>query len=152
MPSTFLGIEIGKSGLLAAQMGLNISGQNISNASTDGYTMQKVRTASIPPAGAGYLFNQVTSYSNVGQGVDVLSVDQVRSAYLDQQYRDQYADFSSSEYNAQGLSYLEKLFNETNTSTSITKSIASFFSALNGFAGIRRARPRARLFSNRRYP
>lgn len=134
MPSTFLGIEIGKTGLIASQMGLSVNGQNISNADTDGYTMQKVRTASIAPAGAGYLLSQVTSYSNVGQGVDVLSIDQIRSAYLDQQYRDQYSDFSSSEYTAQGLSYMEKLFDETNTSTSITKSISSFFDALNGFA------------------
>lgn len=134
MASTFSGLEIGKSGLTAAQIGLNISGQNISNADTDGYTMQKVKTAPIEAVGGGYLIRQVTSSSNVGQGVAVLSIDQIRSAYLDQQYRNQYSDFSSDEYRSQGLSYLENLFNETNSSTSITKSISSFFNALNGFA------------------
>ncbi|MGE4484067.1 MAG: flagellar hook-associated protein FlgK [Oscillospiraceae bacterium] len=134
MSSTFLGIEIGKSGLAAAQIAINITGQNISNADTAGYTMQKVRTSAVEAAGGGYVISQITSASNVGQGVTVLSIDQVRSAYLDEQYRDQYSDFCSSEFMTQGLSYLENLFNETDDDTSITTSIKSFFDALSEFS------------------
>lgn len=135
MSSTFLGIQIGKSGLNAAQINLNITGQNISNADTQGYTRQSVITSSAPPSGAGYVIRQVTQSSNVGQGVRVLSVDQLRSAYLDEQYRSQYSDFCSSEYRTQGLSYLEDLFDELDDNTSLTASISDFFDALSDFAG-----------------
>ena len=134
MSSTFSGFEIGKTGLSAAQIAINITGQNISNANTDGYTMQKVRTSAVEPVGGNYVINQITSGSNVGQGVTVLSIDQVRSAYLDEQYRNQYSAFSSSEYLTQGLSYLEDLFNEIDDNTSITASIKGFFDALSDFS------------------
>ena len=62
------------------------------------------------------------------------SVSQIRSEYLDEQYRDQFAAFCSSEYRAQGLTYLENLFYEIDDDTSLTKSISSFFSALSDFA------------------
>ncbi len=134
MSSTFLGLQIGRAGLSAAQLALNITGHNISNADTAGYTRQRVSTSAVPAAGEGYLINQVTPSSNVGRGVAVMSISQIRSAYLDEQYRDQYADFCSSEYMTQGLGYLEDLFNELDDDTSLTVSISSFFDALSDFA------------------
>lgn len=134
MSSTFLGLQIGKSGLTAAQIALNITGQNLSNADTEGYTRQIVKTSAIGPSGRDYVISQVTAASNVGQGVEVTSISQIRSNYLDQQFRDQYADFNSSEYTAQGLGYLEDLFNELDDDTSVTVSLADFFDALSDFA------------------
>ncbi len=134
MSSTFLGLQIGRSGLSAAQVALNITGQNISNADTEGYTRQRVSTAAIPAGGSGYLISQVLPSTNVGQGVDITSITQIRSDYLDAQYRDQYADYSSSEYMTQGLSYLEDLFNELDDDTSLTVSISNFFDALSDFS------------------
>jgi flagellar hook-associated protein 1 FlgK len=61
MSSTFLGLQIGKSGLSAAQISLHITGQNISNADTDGYTRQTVDKASVPAGGGDYLINQITA-------------------------------------------------------------------------------------------
>jgi len=134
MPSTFLGLQIGHSGLLAAQAGLNITGQNISNADTDGYSRQRVSTSAIEAAGNGYLINQITPSTNVGQGVTVTNISQIRSAYLDEQFRNQYADFCSSECMTQGLRYLENLFRELDDDTSLTISISEFFDALSDFA------------------
>ncbi len=134
MASTFLGLQIGKSGLSAAQVALNITGQNISNADTKGYTRQRVNTSSIPPNGGGYLINQITPSSNVGQGVKINSIKQIRSNYLDNQYRDQYSDFCSSEYRTQGLRYVEDLYKELDDHTSLTVSIANYFDALGVLA------------------
>jgi flagellar hook-associated protein FlgK len=53
---------------------------------------------------------------------------------LDEQYRDQYADYCESEYLTQGLGYLEDLFNELDDKTSLTASLSSFFDALSDFA------------------
>ncbi|NMA25575.1 MAG: flagellar hook-associated protein FlgK, partial [Clostridiales bacterium] len=134
MPSTFLGLQIGHSGLLAAQAGLNITGQNISNADTDGYSRQRVSTSAIDPVGYGYIINQITPGTNVGQGVSVTNISQIRSAYLDEQFRSQYADFCKSESMTQGLRYLENLFRELDDDTSLTISISDFFDALSDFA------------------
>lgn len=135
MSSTFLGLQIGKSGLSAAQIALNITGQNISNADTAGYTRQRVNKSAAVAGGEKYLINQVTASSNGGQGVTITSIEQIRSTYLDEQYRDQYADFCSSEYITQGLTYLENLFNELDDDTSLTVSISNYFDALSDFAG-----------------
>lgn len=134
MASTFSGLEIGRSGLTAAQVGLHVTGQNISNASTPGYSRQRIKTAPIEPVGRGYLLRQITQATNIGQGVTVLSIEQLRSAYLDEQYRGQYASFNNSEFRLQGLTYLENLFNETKEDTSLTTTIASFFTALSKFS------------------
>ena len=134
MSSTFLGLRIGQSGLSAAQIALNITGQNLSNADTEGYTRQTVSSSAVEAPGAGYLINQITASSNVGQGVEITSITQVRSAYLDQQFRDQYADFCYSEYTSQGYAYLEDLFDELDDDTSLTVSISDFFDSLSDFA------------------
>ena len=41
MASTFFGLTIAYSGLQAANTSLNVSGHNISNINTDGYTRQE---------------------------------------------------------------------------------------------------------------
>lgn len=118
----------------AARVALDITGQNISNADTEGYTRQTVGTSSVPPAGNGYLINQIIASTNIGQGVSVADISQIRSAYLDEQYRNQYTDFCKSEYLTQGLTYLENLFDELDDETSLTVSISNFFDALSDFA------------------
>ena len=42
MPGTFFGLEIGRSGLAAAQLGQDVTGQNIANAGTPGYSVQSL--------------------------------------------------------------------------------------------------------------
>ena len=40
MPNTFFGLTIGTTGLYGANMGINTTAHNISNAETEGYTRQ----------------------------------------------------------------------------------------------------------------
>jgi flagellar hook-associated protein 1 len=49
MSSTFDGLYIAKSGVQTARTNLNVTGQNIANANTDGYTRQRVDQSAIPP-------------------------------------------------------------------------------------------------------
>ena len=42
MSGLFFGLEVGKRALLAQQLALNTSGHNIANASTPGYSRQRV--------------------------------------------------------------------------------------------------------------
>jgi flagellar hook-associated protein 1 len=51
MASIFNALHIGYSGLNAAQIGIDTTGHNISNAETEGYSRQRVVTAAAPPLG-----------------------------------------------------------------------------------------------------
>lgn len=67
MASIFHGLNVGYSGLNAAQVGINTTGHNISNAETEGYTRQRVVTAAAYPLtktpgawGAGASITEIT--------------------------------------------------------------------------------------------
>ena len=51
MPSTFMGIEIGKRSLIGHTLGLNTIGHNLSNASVEGYSRQRVEMKAMRPSG-----------------------------------------------------------------------------------------------------
>lgn len=132
MASTFGILETAKSGLSVSMENLKITGHNIANANTVGYTRQRLVT-SAKETNAVYLLRP-TSDNLVGQGVEVLSIQQVRSAYLDDQYRDLNSGYNYSEYTTQSLTYLEGLFNsELKDGEGLTGSIEDFFDALNTF-------------------
>jgi flagellar hook-associated protein FlgK len=133
MSSTFGALETAKSGLSVAMQNMNITGHNISNANTDGYTRQRLVTSAIDPPASSYLISQSSS-TQVGRGVEVLEVEQLRSAYLDNQYRALNSDYSYSDSRSQALTYLEGLFNETDEDSGMTTAIENFYSALNTFS------------------
>ncbi|MDR1862947.1 MAG: flagellar hook-associated protein FlgK [Treponema sp.] len=82
MTSTFLGIEIGKRAVDAHQQALNVTGHNLSNASTPGYSRQRVEFAPFEPI---YLpgLNREETPGQIGQGVVVERIERVRDELLD---------------------------------------------------------------------
>jgi flagellar hook-associated protein 1 FlgK len=139
MSSTFLGLEIGKSGLSSASLNIDIAGQNISNADTDGYTRKRVNSQSKVPPGSNYVISQ-TYNKLTGQGVETTGIEQIRSDYLDTQYRANNTNYNTNEYIAQSYSYMESLFDQSSSSSSttdtasLTANIKSFYSALGKYA------------------
>lgn len=85
MPSTFFGLELGRRALMAQQMALDVTGHNISNASTEGYTRQVANLAAPQPYPVWNFGHAVT----LGAGVDLSSVTRARDAFVDMQYRNQ---------------------------------------------------------------
>src|ERR1044072_1848380 len=85
--STFTGIQTSLRGLLAQQRALDVTGHNIANASTGGYTRQEATLAATTPLNvtAGGMANA----GMLGTGVDVQSYRRVRDQFLDLQYRGQ---------------------------------------------------------------
>ena len=59
MESTFAGIELGKRGLIAHQAALHVTGHNVSNAETEGYSRQRVTLEVFDPL-YNYFFNETT--------------------------------------------------------------------------------------------
>ncbi len=82
MQSTFSGIELGKRGLVAHSQGLQTTGHNLSNASTDGYSRQRVEMKATDPL---YLpgLNREETPGQIGQGTDVASVGRIRDEILE---------------------------------------------------------------------
>lgn len=82
--SLFTSFDVGVSGLRASQAGLNTAGHNLSNTKTKGYTRQQNILTD------GYYENyRYTDKSTLqlGSGVTVAEVRQIRDIFLDRQYR-----------------------------------------------------------------
>ena len=120
MSSTFDGLYIARSGVRTSRVNLNIAGQNITNATTEGYTRQRVDQSSIPsPYGSLYAQNPGDSY---GQGSIATGINQIRDAFLDAEYRTQNAKAGQSSVEYDALSSLEDIFTYTTTSKSSSSS------------------------------
>lgn len=134
MGSTFYGLEIAKSGLFISQSEMNVSSHNIANVDTEGYTRQRIYTASVPGASNHVQFAADKS-GMAGRGVTAVTVEQIRSPFLDYQYRNQNATSSKWAAKEQYFSYVEDLFNtELNKTGTVSSSISSqlkdFYSSL----------------------
>lgn len=82
MGSAFMGIEIGKRSVIAHQQGLATIGHNLSNASTEGYSRQRVEMKAFDPLYEPDLTREERP-GQVGQGVEVASVQRVRDELLE---------------------------------------------------------------------
>ena len=82
MTSTFTGIEIGKRAVDAHQQALNITGHNLSNINTKGYSRQRVEFSAYEPI---YLpgLNREETAGQIGQGVIVGRIERLRDQLLD---------------------------------------------------------------------
>lgn len=82
MQSTFAGIELGKKSLMAHQAALHVTGHNISNAETDGYSRQKITLEVFDPLYIPGLTRELTP-GQIGQGVQVEKVLRARDMLLE---------------------------------------------------------------------
>ena len=131
--STFFGLEIGRTGLTVSQIGLDVTSHNIANVDTAGYTRQRlISTAYDPFTTIGRALP--ASQANIGGGVRVKILDQIRSAYLDKRFRSENTTNSYWMKRTEGLTYLESYFDNVNEETSINYSIAEFFRAVKVIA------------------
>lgn len=83
--STFSGIRLAESGLSAARAGMNVTGQNIANQATPGFTRQRVDQV---PAGAAGQTGLWPSTLAVGSGVSVTGIARLGDELLDARVRD----------------------------------------------------------------
>jgi flagellar hook-associated protein 1 FlgK len=80
--STFSGIELGKRSLFAHNRGLSTIGHNMSNASTEGYSRQRVEFQAAHPIYMPGLSRAETP-GQIGQGVNVERVERIRDNLLE---------------------------------------------------------------------
>ena len=116
--------SIGVSGLNAAQWGLTTTGQNISNASTPGYSLEKVeyQEASGQYTNAGYL----------GNGVQSVTVSRSYSQYLTTQLNNTQSTSSAANTYYTLISQLNNLVGDP--TKGIGAGISSYFSGMQSVA------------------
>lgn len=133
MASLFYGLEIAKSGLNVSQQGISLTGHNISNANTVGYTRQRIIQNSVDPSSK---LSRVCSISKstIGGGVAITMIDQVRSQYLDRKFRNENATLGNYNMRAEELNYIETVVDEL-SSTGISKAMADFFKSVSELSG-----------------
>ncbi|MDR1117313.1 MAG: flagellar hook-associated protein FlgK [Oscillospiraceae bacterium] len=129
MRSTFFGLEIARTGLIVSQKGLDVTGHNIANVDTAGYTRQRIVTTAYEPYSAITQFKPVER-GLVGAGAKVVILDQIRSKFLDLQFREENTLYSYWATRTQGLNYVESLF-EGSDDSSLNASVNKLFSAFN---------------------
>ena len=133
MSSLFYGLEIARTGLTVSQKAINLSGHNIANANTEGYTRQRLVISSIQPASVNVRLSSI-SKGSVGGGATVSLVDQIRNDYLDRQFRNQNTRLGYWQVKADEMEYIEMVVNELSEDTSISSALADFFQSLSDLA------------------
>lgn len=119
--SDFISLYTAFSGLTAAQAGINTASHNVANASTIGYTRQRVDLVSRTP------YHQ--RFGPVGQGVDIEQISRSRVAGLDAQVRSSVAAQGRLDVLANLLAGTEALMGEPNEG--ITSSMSGLWAAFD---------------------
>ncbi|MBI2838022.1 MAG: flagellar hook-associated protein FlgK [Acidobacteria bacterium] len=116
---------IGLRSLNASQTGLSVTGNNIANVNTPGYSRQHaVLTEALSIR---------TAVGAMGTGVDVQSVLAIRDRFLEYRLVQQGPQQGREETLSAALSAVEAVFNETQTS-GIQSAMSAFFSAYSALA------------------
>ncbi|MCI8453619.1 MAG: hypothetical protein HFE84_03260 [Lachnospiraceae bacterium] len=129
--STFAGFNMSVLALTASQRCLDVTGQNLSNVNTEGYTRQRLDLASISPVGHG--FSSSPFDSKVGQGVMMMGVSQIRDPFLDNQYRYQLPKVGTADAMSSILGEIRNVFDETDKEA-IRLKLADIVSQLDNLA------------------
>lgn len=111
MSSAFSGIELGKRSIMAQTDAITTAGHNISNANTEGYSRQKVEIKEFDPLYRPDL-SRAERPGQIGQGIDVQSIERVRDELLDKRIVAQANQESYWQTRSDYYLMLEQIYNE----------------------------------------
>jgi flagellar hook-associated protein 1 len=123
--SLFSVLGTGTRGLTASQLAMDVTSQNISNANVKGYSRKRLNQAAD--------YREDGTFGQIGMGVDVINIERMHSAFIDDQIRRQNMEMGVfKEYN-NTLSDIEKSFNEPSDNGLLT-TINQFFDSWQNLA------------------
>ena len=127
MPGTFFGIEIARRALQTNKQAMDVTGNNLANANTTGYTRQEA-VFSTTPALPVYTTKYRDGPGQLGTGVEISEVRRVRDDYLDGQARDNMAEIGYWQTQQDALGRVEAVFPEQ-SDNGLQKLMEGFFTA-----------------------
>ena len=107
---TFGSFTTARLAIYASQSSLNVTGNNIANINTKGYTRQRMDLVSLYPSGEARYSNNYNL--SIGYGVLCDSVSQLRDPFLDIRYRNENASLGAYEAKLNGLRQLAHKLDE----------------------------------------
>ncbi|MEO3932092.1 flagellar hook-associated protein FlgK [Micrococcaceae bacterium Sec7.4] len=128
--STFGALNTAYRGLTAAQQGMNVAGQNIANAATEGYTRQRVEQSSLAAPARGLFSGGALQ---AGQGVSVNAIARLGSSFLDGGVRSTAAQAGYASVRSSALQGIEGVLQEPGDN-GISTALQGFWSAWQGAA------------------
>lgn len=116
----------GVSGLFASQAGIDVTGHNIANVNTEGYSRQRVALTTENPTMDGSLV--------FGRGVDIKAVERIYDDTLAGSIRNETSDMKFYETIQQSLSKVEIYFNELEDGSGLGEAMQDYFDAWSDLA------------------
>ncbi len=117
-------LNIGKTALNAAQIGLSTTGHNIANASTEGYSRQEVVQTTAMAQNFGFGF--------VGQGTNVAQIKRAYSEILTQQVNNAQSNNSANSAYVSQMSQIDNML--ADSSTGLSPAFQQFFASVQALA------------------
>lgn len=132
---TFLGFETAKRGLTTAQKGLDVTGQNLTNWDSVGYTRQRITQVAIAPDSYRNRYSS-SRVGPAGQGVDITGIAQIRDSFLDKRFREETSEVGYYEQSQTILNDIQAALNEYNPKddTGLRSSLMAVSDALQNFS------------------
>ena len=125
----FSALSSAKLGLLAQQLAIEVTGQNIANVETEGYSRQDVTFEANTPRHA----IKYGSMHQIGTGVRVAGIERAHDQFLFEQIMDEGDLSGSTEVKKDIFEQLEVLFNE-GSGRSLNDALSSFFASVHDLA------------------
>ncbi|MFD2615833.1 flagellar hook-associated protein FlgK [Terrilactibacillus laevilacticus] len=132
MISSFASLDMMRRALSAQQLAISTTGNNISNANTEGYSRQRVNLTesnAFPSPGA----NAPHIPGQIGTGVDATTVQRIRDSFADDQYRAQANSNGYWSAKSDSLSQMEDVVNEP-SDTGLSTVLNNFWNSLQDLA------------------
>lgn len=120
-------LQIGRSAIMAHSLAMDVVGNNLANAATEGYARQAVDLRSAPGV-------KTTEGPYLGLGVNADSIRRLSDMYLEQRLRDARSDSEGLSIQSDLFQRLEGTFNELSDSDLSTVT-NEFFTALSTLQG-----------------
>jgi len=130
---TLQGLQTALSGLVAEQQAMDIAGNNVANANTEGYSRERTVMSPNTPIDIPALSPLTGQGAQLGTGVGVETYERVRNTYLDSQYRTQNTALSAASTQSEELQQAQAAFNEPSTS-GIASQLSAFWSSWSSLA------------------
>ncbi len=130
---TLQGLQTALSGLVAEQAALDVTGNNIANSDTEGYSRQRAVLQTNEPIVIPAISPLTGEGAQLGTGVSVATITRVRNVYLDAQYRTQNSSLSEASTQSEELTQAQAAFNEP-SSSGLASQISAFWSAWSELA------------------
>jgi len=130
---TLQGLQTALSGLMAGQDALDVTGHNIANANTPGYSRQTALLQTSNPLSIAALSPVDGKGAQLGTGVGVETITRIRSSFLDAQFRNESSSLEGAATLAEALSQVQSALNEP-SSSGMSAQLSAFWTSWSNLA------------------